>query len=148
MCYLTYFDYKKMAISFFLSFCLFLGIWRFPGQGSNRSCSRWPTPEPQQCRIRASSVTYTTVHGNSRSPTHRTRPGIEPETSWFPVGFVNHCAMTGTPPKNGNFIIVFPYRSVSRLILHSINGNGHLSSFLGNFMYASRSLSFTSICFC
>ena len=40
---------------FFLSFCLFwggtLGIWRFPGQGSNWSCSRRPTPEPQQCQI-------------------------------------------------------------------------------------------------
>ena len=25
------------------------------------------------------------------------RPGIEPATSWFPVGFVNYCAATGTP---------------------------------------------------
>ena len=39
----------------FMSFCLFQGrshgIWKFPGQGSNRSWSNWPTPEPQQLRI-------------------------------------------------------------------------------------------------
>ena len=27
----------------------------------------------------------------------RARPGIEPATSWFPVGSVNHCATMGTP---------------------------------------------------
>ena len=27
------------------------GIWKFPGQGSNPSCSCRPTPEPQQRRI-------------------------------------------------------------------------------------------------
>ena len=27
----------------------------------------------------------------------RARAGIEPATSWFLVGFVNHCATTGTP---------------------------------------------------
>ena len=31
-----------------------------------------------------------------RSLTHRVRPGIEPETSWFLVWFVNHCTTTGT----------------------------------------------------
>ena len=40
---------------FFLSFSHFLdhsyGIWRFPGYGSNRSCSHQPTPEPQQCGV-------------------------------------------------------------------------------------------------
>ena len=58
----------------FLSFCYFLGssrgIWSFPGEGSNRSCSRWPTPEPQQRGIRGASATYTTAHGNARSLTH------------------------------------------------------------------------------
>ena len=37
-------------IFIFLSFCHFLGsshgTWRFPGQGSNRSFSHQPTPEP------------------------------------------------------------------------------------------------------
>ena len=30
----------------------------------------WPTPEPQQCGIRATSATYTTAHGNPGSLTH------------------------------------------------------------------------------
>ena len=35
------------------------------------------------------SVTYTTAHSNARSLTHRARPGIEPSTSWFLVGFIS-----------------------------------------------------------
>ena len=42
-------------------------------------------------------MTYTTAHSNTGSLTHRARPGIEPSTLWFLVGFVNHCATTGTP---------------------------------------------------
>ena len=42
---------------------------------------------------------YTTTHSNTGSLTHWARPGIEPTTSWFPVGFVSHWAMTGTPGK-------------------------------------------------
>ena len=42
---------------FFFFFCLFWcsthGIWRFPGQGWNRSCSHRPMAEPQQCQIQA-----------------------------------------------------------------------------------------------
>ena len=45
--------------------------------------------EPQQLGIRAASVTYTTAHGNAGSLTHGARPGIEPATSWFLVGFVS-----------------------------------------------------------
>ena len=41
------------------------GTWRFPDQGSNRSCSRWLTPQPQQHQIRATSANYTTAHGNT-----------------------------------------------------------------------------------
>ena len=85
----------------FLSFWHFLGrfcgMWRFPGWRSNWSCSCWPTPEPQQLGIQASSATYTTAHGNARSLTHWARPGIELVTSWFLVGFVNHWATMGTP---------------------------------------------------
>ena len=46
------------------------GIWKFPGSGSNQSCSHRPRPEPQQWEIRATSATYTTAHGNARSPPH------------------------------------------------------------------------------
>ena len=59
---------------YFLSFCHFLGgslsIWRFPGQGSNPSCSHRPMPESQQRGIRAACATYTTAQGNTRSLTH------------------------------------------------------------------------------
>ena len=58
-----------------------------PRLGSNRNCSHQPTPEPQQHWIQATSATYTTDHGNTRSLTHWARPGIEPKTSWFLVRF-------------------------------------------------------------
>ena len=51
--------------------------------------SSQPTPQPQWCRIRAVSMTYTTAHGNTGSLTHWVRPGIKPTTSWFIVGFVS-----------------------------------------------------------
>ena len=41
---------------FFFFFFFFQGctcIWRFPGQGSNWSCSRQPMPQPQQRGIKA-----------------------------------------------------------------------------------------------
>ena len=53
-------------------------------------------PQPQQLRIGAASVTYTTAHSNARSSTHWARPGIEPKSSWMLVGFANHWAMMGT----------------------------------------------------
>ena len=39
--------------------------------------------------IQATSVTYTTVHRNTRSLTHWWRQGIEPATSWILVRFVS-----------------------------------------------------------
>ena len=73
--------------------CVFLGPhprhMEVPRLGSNQSCSRWSTPEPQQCQIQASSSAYTTTHSNTRSLTHWVRPGVEPGTSWFLVGFVS-----------------------------------------------------------
>ena len=48
-------------------------------KGLNRSYSCWPTPQPQQCQILATSVTYTTAHGNAGSLTHLARPGINPQ---------------------------------------------------------------------
>ena len=92
---------KKVFIYLFIVFYLFRAaprrIWRFPGQGLNRNRSCWPIP--QQHRIWASSASYTTAHGNAGSLTHWTVPGIEPESSWILVGFLNHWATTGTPKK-------------------------------------------------
>ena len=66
-------------------------------QGSNRSYSCQPTPQPQQHGIQAPSETYTTAHGSAGSLTHWVRSEIEPTSSWILVGLFNHWAMTGTP---------------------------------------------------
>ena len=59
---------------FIFVFLPFLGPlpWHMdvPRIGSNWSCSCWPTPEPQQRGIPATSATYTTAHRNARSLTH------------------------------------------------------------------------------
>ena len=65
---------KSIFIYLFLVFVSFQGrtcsTWTVPSQGSSQSCSCWPTPQPQQHRIQAASVAYTTVHSNARSLTH------------------------------------------------------------------------------
>ena len=66
--------------------------------GSNQSCSRWPTPWPQQGRIWAASATYTTTHAGSL--THWVRPGMEPASSGMPVRFAHFWATLGTPPRS------------------------------------------------
>ena len=69
----------------FLFVCFSYGhtcsIWKFPGQGSNWSCSGQPMPQPQQCQIQATSATYASFCSNARSLTHWTRSGIEPTSS-------------------------------------------------------------------
>ena len=119
---MLYFRCTTYWFNIFFSFCSFccflgcsLGIWRFPGQGLNRSCSHRPTPEPQQRGIRAASATYTTAHGNAGSLTHWARPGIELSTSWFLVRFINHCAMTGTPITAIFLLGVFSSFSIDRM---------------------------------
>ena len=66
--------YQNLSFFFFFFFFFFLSfwgcthcIWRFPGQGSNWSCSHRPIPWPQQHEIQAESATYTTAHDNNRS---------------------------------------------------------------------------------
>ena len=66
----TYFAFSI----FFFFFCSFYSctcsIQKCPGQGSNQSCSCWPTPQPQQRWTRAISAAYTAVCSNDRSLTH------------------------------------------------------------------------------
>ena len=69
-------------------FFFFFFFWKFPGYGSNWSCSHWPLLQSQQPQIWASSATYSTAQVNAGSLTHWTRPGIEPVSSWILVGFV------------------------------------------------------------
>jgi len=70
-------------VLFFLFFFhdLTCGIWKFPGQGSNWSCSCQPTPQRQQQGIRATFAMYTTAHGNAGFSTHRAGPGIKHASS-------------------------------------------------------------------
>ena len=63
----------KLRAFYFFIYCLLCfegcphGIWRFPGQGTNWSCSHQPMPEPQQHQILAAFATYTIAHGSIRS---------------------------------------------------------------------------------
>ena len=54
----------------------------------NQSCSCWPPPQLPQHQIQATSSTYPTAHGSTRSLTHWARPGMEPASSWMLVRFV------------------------------------------------------------
>ena len=56
--------------------------------------------QPQLCQIQPASARYTTAHGNTGSLTHRARPGIQPATSWFPVGFVSAAPQRELHPLN------------------------------------------------
>ena len=90
---------------FFFFFFFFFGLLRAiptayggsQARGLNRSCSWWPTPQPQQRGIQAASATYTAAHGKARSFTHWARPGIELASLRLLVRFVNHWATMGTP---------------------------------------------------
>ena len=72
-------------------------IKKFPEEGSIWSCSCRPTPQPQQCQIRAASVTYATAGSNTRSLTQWMRPGIEPTSSQRWVRFLICWATLGPP---------------------------------------------------
>ena len=87
---------------FNLSFCFFLGPLPMAYGGSQARGVIGAAPaglrqSHSNVGSKPPSATYTTAHGNTGSFTHWARPGMEPATSWFLVGFVNHCAMTGTP---------------------------------------------------
>ena len=86
------------------------GIWKFPGWGSNGSCSCHPVP--QLHRIQAVSLTYTTAHSNAGSLTHWVRTGIKPTTSWVLEGFVTAESQRGTPMPSfwlGFFFLLLSY---------------------------------------
>ena len=91
----------SVFLSVFLSFFFFLSFllrphpkhMEVPRLGIESDCSCWPTPQPQQRQIRATSATHTTAHGdahsNARSLTHWAGPGIETASSWILVRFVS-----------------------------------------------------------
>ena len=69
------------------------GIWKFLGQGSNKSCSCQPIPQPRG--ILAASTTYTVACSNAGSLTHGGRPEIKPTFSWVLVKCLNPLSHTG-----------------------------------------------------
>ena len=81
----------RTAWVFCLFVCFFFFLFRAAPMTYWGSQARGPTGAitagPHHSHTR--SVTYTTAHGNAGSLTHWTRPGIEPATSWFLVGFVS-----------------------------------------------------------
>ena len=79
-------------IPFFFSFC-FLGPhlqhMEVPRQGVESELQLPAYVTARAIQDPAASATYTTTHGNARSLTHWVRPGFEPATSWFLVGFIS-----------------------------------------------------------
>ena len=128
---------SQIFFFFFLSFCLFqgcsFGIWRFPGQGSSWRYGHRPIP--QQHGIRAASATHTTAHSNAGSSTHQARPGIEPATSWFLVGFINHCVTMGTPVSFTDYSFQPEEFSITLLNCRSIGNDLSRSLFVFKYFF-------------
>ena len=72
-----------IIIILLLLFCVFLGPRprHMEATSLNQSCSCRSTPQPQQHRIWAASVTFTTAHSSARFLTHWVRPRIKPPSS-------------------------------------------------------------------
>ena len=68
---------------------------KFPGYGLNWSCSCWPTPQPQQPQIQATSVIYATACSNARSLTYQVRSEIKHTSSWKLHQVLNQLSHTG-----------------------------------------------------
>ena len=66
--------WPNTEVYFFFLFCLFRAAPTAYGgsqaRGRISAIAPQPVPQPQQCRIRATSATYTIAHGNARSLTH------------------------------------------------------------------------------
>ena len=81
------------CLVFFVFFVLFLLFRTTPAACGSPQARGWswrcqPTPQPQQCGIRAASATYTRAHSNSGSSNPQARPGIKPASSSILVGLV------------------------------------------------------------
>ena len=86
----------SLFLPFFLS-CHTRGIWKFLGVEVKQELLRlWSIPQPPRHRIRGASATYTKACGNTRSPTHCVRLGIEPVSSQ------RQCRVLNPLNHNGN----------------------------------------------
>ena len=87
------FSFFFLSFFFFFFFFVFLGPhpWHMevPRQGVQLEFQLPAYTTATECQIRATSATYTTAHGDTRSSTHWARPGIEPASLWILVRFVS-----------------------------------------------------------
>ena len=122
----------SVCLSFFLSFFFcFLGPhpWhmKVPRLGLNWSYSCQPIQQPQQRRIQAASVTYTTAHSNARSPIHWARPGIKPMPQQWQHWILNQLSHQGIPPllffffNLLNFFLAVPTHSMWNFLGQGLN---------------------------
>uniref|UniRef100_A0A8D1EBR9 VWFA domain-containing protein n=1 Tax=Sus scrofa TaxID=9823 RepID=A0A8D1EBR9_PIG len=108
-------------------------------------CSHQPTPQPQQCGIRAASSTYTTAHSNTGSLTHSARPGTL--NLMVPSQIRFRCAMTGTAPTSFSHSLSTVLRkedqigSVSRLLNQGIPMAMYLAQLMGGAVLLTASSS-------
>ena len=92
--YHWFIHFVAVVVFFFFSFFLCRTVPTAYGHSQARVWIRavaagrpTPQPQPQQCGIWYSSVTYTTAYGNATSLTHWAELGIKPTSSWILVGF-------------------------------------------------------------
>ena len=103
----------RFCFFFFSFYSCTCSIWKFPDSGSNGSCTCQPTSQPGQHQIRAASATSAAACSNTKSLTHRERPGNKPTSSWTLVGFLTCGATTGTPIFFLKFFQLWPMRAPS-----------------------------------
>ena len=114
---------EDKCVSWALFFFFFNGhicsVWKFPGKGSNRSCSCQPMPQPQQCQIWAMSVTYIAAHGNTGSSNRLSKVK---DCTCFLVDtsqFLTCWATVGTPQAFSNVETIGSHLGCDRnLVLH------------------------------
>ena len=84
---------KSSLILFFFVFSIFMtapaAYESAQARGSNKSCSCWPVPRPQQQRIWASPAAYSPACHNAGFLTSLVRPGTEPTSSWILCGVLD-----------------------------------------------------------
>ena len=113
----------------------------FPRSIQSYSC--WPTPQPQQRRIRGLSATYTIAHGNAGSLTNWWRPKVEPASSWMLVRFVSTEPQWELPIEYilDNFLFVIIIIIFSLLLFFSTVQHGDpvthtcIHSFFSHYMF-------------
>ena len=80
-------------------------------RGSNQSYGCWPMPEPQQCQIQATSVTYTTAQSNDRSLPTEQDHGSNPQPHGSHSDLETHFKMNVLSSSTGvnHILIVMNY---------------------------------------